>query len=231
MFRVQSERWSGVVNIQFASLLLDWTSVPSRFFNMVSEALPSTFTEDPKNFSVTTGNTLDEVSAKYSILGGSDSIVLSAKMLSMEFRDLSSDMLERVIQIIHDVETSFVTRFPECSYGVLEVISLEHLSVCDDQLASDYLELYALPLIEEAFDGHDVVNNPSARFTVVDSKNTWSAHCIVEKSHLLDNGLFLNVRASLLQVSASDPFQEKRERINEIAIACMRALQLELNNG
>ena len=85
--------------------------------------------------------------------------------------------------------------------------------------------------MEEAFHGRDVVNNPSARFNVVDKENKWTVDCFVEKSHVLDNGLFLQVRATLLEVNSSDPFQEKRDRINQIANACVRVLQLEQNNG
>ena len=231
MWRVQTETWTGVVNIHFATSLLDWATVPPRFFKMLHEVLPSNFTDNPSNFSVTTGNTLDEVSAKYTILGGSDTIVISAKMLSMEFRELSRNMLEYVITLIQDVETSFVTHFPECGYQRFEVLTLEHLSLCDEQSVSDYLNRFALSGMEEAFHGCDIVNNPSARFTVADTESKWTAHCFVEKSQALDNGLFLQVRASLLEVNSGDTFQEKRDRINQISNACARALQLEQDNG
>ena len=231
MFRVKTETWTGVVNIHFTTSLLDWATAPSRFFKMLHEVLPSNFTDDPGNFSVTTGNTLDEVSAKYTILGGSDTIVLSAKTLSMEFRELSRDMLEYVIPLIQDVETSFVTHFPECGYQRFEVLTLEHLSFCDEQSASDFLSRFAISSMEEAFHGCDVVNNPSARFNVVDKESKWAVHCFVEKSHVLTNGLFLQVRATLLEVNSGDHFQEKRDRIDQIANACVRALQLEQDNG
>ena len=231
MWRVQTETWTGVVNIHFTTSLFDWTTVPSRFFKMLHEVLPSNFTDNPSHFSATTGNTLDEVSARYTILGGTDTIVLSAKMLSMEFRDLSRDVLDYVISLIQDVETSFVTHFPECDYKMLEVISLEHLSFCHEQSASDYLNRFALSTMEEAFHGCDIVHNPSARFSVADAESKWTAHCFVEKSQTLDNGLFLQVRATLLEVNSDDPFHEKRDRINQIANACLRALQLEQENG
>ena len=231
MFHVKTETWTGVVTIHFTTSLLDWATVPSRFFKMLHEVLPSNFTDDPGYFSVTTGNTLDEVSAKYTILGRSDTIVLSAKTLSMEFRQLSRDMLEYIITLIESVETSFVTHFPECGYQSFEVLTIEHLSFCDEQSASDFLSRFAISSMKEAFHGCDVVNNPSARFNVVDKEEKWTVDCFVEKSHVLDNGLFLQVRATLLEVNSGDLFQEKRDRINQIANACVRALQLEQNNG
>ena len=100
MFRVKTETWTGVVTIHFTTSLLDWATVPSRFFKMLHEVLPSNFTDDPGCFSVATGNALDEVYAKYTIPGRSDTIVLSAKTLSIEFRRLSRDMLEYVITLI-----------------------------------------------------------------------------------------------------------------------------------
>ena len=227
MVRVRSENSTGIVNVHFTPPLFDWHTVPARFFKMIDATLPPQFTDDPSFFSVTTGNSLDEVSAKYNILGGPDIIALSAKMLSMEFREFSVDSSVAIRNLVQDVETGFITHFPECIYDGLEVISSGHLAILDDSVASEYLERYTIASIDGAFGDGSVEKAPSGRFSVKDTQDTWSASCFVEKSRMLDDGLFVHVQTSLLKSDVSDGPQERYDRVAEIFGACLRTLDLE----
>ena len=230
MLRVRLERMTYLVDINFTPALFDWNPIPARFFTMVHSALPSDFTDAAQYFSVTTGNSLDEVSARYNILGGSDNIVLSARSLSMEFHEISSQMYAGMMQLIEDIETNFVIHFPECKYSNVEIKSFEHLTVLDEQSASDYLERYAIMSIDEAFGHGQFLSYPSARFAVSDPNDAWTANCMIERSHHFENSLFLHIRLNLRDVESTDTFSEKSSRIKMIVDACISTLRLETTN-
>ena len=198
---------------------------------MLTAALPPNFVDNPRFFSVTSGDSLDEVCARYNIFGTSDTITLTAEMLSMNFRDCSLDRLQGILTLIQGVESGFLTHFSECNYDFIEVISADHVTILDGGTALDYLDRYAIPSMDEAFASDEIENIPSPRFSVKDRKNKWSINCFVEQSEVVDNGLFFHLETRLLQVASSDAFQQKYDRVLQIRGACARALNLEFTDA
>ena len=74
MIKAKTQRSSVFVNTPFVTPLLDWNGVAPRFFEMLHEVLTSEFVVNPREFSVTTGNSLGDVAAKYNIFGTPNSI-------------------------------------------------------------------------------------------------------------------------------------------------------------
>ena len=228
MTTVRANLSNVIVNIEFSPLLCDWNSTQIRFFRMIEQALPAKFSSEPRDFGVVTGNTLGEVSVWYRFFGGPDAITLFSNRLCMEFMNISPQNSDLVRQIMHDVETNFVSHFPECSYSALEVIFADHLQISDGSDSSVYMERYSIKDISKSFGDTAVLHEPSGRFSVRSASHSWSAECFVENSHRSDDDLFVHMRIRLQDVKAGDPFQDKADRILEVRSGCARALDLEL---
>ena len=231
MVKVKTARASYIVNIEFAPPLFDWNGVPGRFFEFIHGALVPEIFVSPRDFSVTAANSMDEVAARYNIFGGASTIVLSAEKLSMEFLNLSAEEHQLVGKIAQAAETSFPRSFPECQYTAIHAMSYDHAEVLGENTASGYLSRYAIPSVDKVLGSMGAVTAAAARFVAVGSDASWSARASVERSEVLENGLFVNVEARLLRVEASEPFEAKLNRIVRISEACISALDLEWDHG
>ena len=231
MVKVRTTRVSLIVNIEFAPPLFDWNGVPGRFFAFVHGALAPEIFVSPRDFSVAAANSMDEVAARYNIFGGASTIALSAEKLSMEFLNLSVEEYQLIGKIVQAVETGFPRSFPECQYTAIHSMSHYHAEVLGENTASGYLSRYAIPSVDKVLGAMGAVTTAAARFSAVGNDASWSARASVERSEVLENGLFVNMEARLLRVEASDPFEAKWNRLARIDEACESALDLEWEHG
>lgn len=231
MVKVRTARASFIVSIELAPPLFDWTGVPGRFFAFVHGALAPKIFVSPRDFSVTAANSMDEVAARYNIFGGVSTIALSAEKLSMEFLNLSAEEHHLFAEIAQPVVSGFPGSFPECQYTEIHALSYEHAEVLGENTASGYLSRYAIPSVDKVLGAMGAVTAAAARFAAAGNDASWSARASVERSEVLENGLFVNVEVRLLRVETNEPFEAKLDRIVRIGGACGSALDLEWEHG
>ena len=215
------------MNTPFVTPLLDWNGVAPRFFEMLHEALTPEFIVNPREFSVTTGNSLGDVAAKYKIFGTQNSINLYADRLTIDLLDLLSGDYQVVLPIIRALDSSFSLKFPECQPKTIDSIFYEQIELVDTTV-TDYLARYAIPKVDDVFGKIGNVHIPSGRFVAMDSNTTWHLLCNVERSDSLPEGLFLHLEIRLLKLNANDSFDHKLERIKQIFTMCLLSLEIEL---
>ncbi|MDE0302622.1 MAG: hypothetical protein OXJ38_05360 [Gammaproteobacteria bacterium] len=219
---------SGVsVVVTFESPFFDWHGVTARFFEMVHSALSSKISIEPSNFSVANGNSLGDVMARFNVFGGTSSITISAEKLSLDFPNLLPGESDLAYEIIRSVESGFLKEFRECRYSTIRHMSYKHVELYQDGPISMYLQRYAIPSVSELCNNTDIVHMPTGRFTLTDSNATWRALCSIERSEVLENGLFLYSEVALMGVNMNETFDAHLERILNIVSICESAFELE----
>jgi len=231
MVKVRPASSSIFVEVGFRRPIFEWQGVPARFFEMLHSALSSQFAMSPRDFTVTPGNSLSDVAARYNILGGASSVALSADKVLFEFRNLRPADYQLVLRILQAVDEKFGLAFPENEYSRIHSNSFDHVEFADNTSADDYLTRYKIAPVETAFSQIGVAYHAAGRFGVTATDGSWFAVCTVEKSEVAANGLFIHFDITLSQIQKSDPFEAKLERARRVSLACMAALGLEWVNA
>ena len=227
MIKVKSEKSSVFVNIAFRPPLFEWHNVPTRFFEMIYDALTSELVINPRDFNVNTSSSLGDVVVRYNVFGGECCVNLSAEKLSMEFPNLLTGEYLLAGQIMQAVESSFPVKFPECQYSSIQYTAYEHATIVDGSSATDYLERYAIQSVERLSKETGGVIELMGRFAITDSDEAWRALCTVERSAVFENALFTHFDVTLTNVVTSDAFKTKLDKLMHVTKKCTSGLDIE----
>ena len=229
MVKVTSRRSSTTLDIAIAPPFFNWNVVPPKFFEMVHGTLSPKYLITANDFSVVSGNSLGEVAAKYNIFGGPSSVTLHAERLYMDFSTLFPDDVSIVLDIMEQLYTGFHKTFPDRQCETIQAAVGEHVEIIDGTAVSDYLSRYAIPATHKTSGERNIVFTPGSLFVAVDNDATWRLGCKVEKSELLENGLYLHINITFLKVAEAygNDFQILLDRYRGIVDACSSTLDLD----
>ena len=229
MIGVRPERASASLRIAFARPLFDWQNAPRKFFEALYDSLSSLVTVNLGDFNVHVSNSLNEVAARYELLGGPSSIVLTAQRLSVEFPELERGDHGLAVQIAEAAVERFHSEFPECKRSGMRLTLHEHLSVPEPGRAEVYLARYAIPSVQSAFAQYGGTHQHGTSFSTTDADGQWRAHCTVERSVALHNALFLARDILLLKVDGAEAPHTELALMWEVTKTCAHALDLEVS--
>lgn len=227
MFKVRQQQASALLNIVFSPPFFSWNGVEARFFQMVHDALQPLIMVKPEDFAIAPATNLGEVSARYSIFGGASTVSLFANRLTMNFPKLSREDTPLIQSIVGALDTGFTERFQEQQYNTMQVVSAEHATIDCAGGAADYLVRYAVPSASRL---NNTVLTPGAHFGLGDKDAAWRALCTVEKSEILEDGLFLKFDVTFLKVPEGG-FDDRLQRYRQVIDTCLSALELESDDA
>ena len=227
MTKVKVDQFWIEANLSFTTPLLDWSGVSARFFNMVHKSLSPELRVNPLDFSERTGISPGASEAEYKVFGGTNTIRLSADVLSFRFRQLLASDLEILIKIMEAVDLGFVSEFPECGQASLRCLLSAQVEIIGGESVEDYLTNYHNPKIEEVlFRDHGTTYTPGVRFSA-NKADKWSLLCSVERSATLPNGLFVSLDVTLPDLNSVKRFESTLKRVSNLIGNCSEATGLE----
>ena len=230
MVGVRAARASAYLRVAFARPMFDWQNTSKRFFEAIYDTLSPMLAVTADDFSVRVSNSLNDVAARYDLFGGPSAVVLTAKDLSFEFPDLMLSDYGLAARIAESVEQRLHSEFPECGRALMRLTLNEHLNVLGPGNADGYLSRYAIPSVESAFGEMPGVHQHGAVFSTSDAQRQWRARCLVERSEVLDDGLFLTREVTLLKVDEASAAAGGLALIWEVIDTCAGALDLEMSH-
>ena len=133
------------------------------------------------------------------------------------------------MDIMKRVHDALPGAFPQCEYELVETESFEHDEILPEGNASAYLQRFAMQEAVDAFSQFgNFTQDPVGRLQAQASDGSWKCRCGVERSHLIDGGLFVDLHVSLGNQSALSPFEDKLDSVLKLTAACLTALGLEV---
>ncbi len=230
MFEVKPV-WSALhVQLVLKQPIMDWHPIPSRFFQLIYEALSGTLPISSKEFSAVPANQLSEVRANYSVYGGTSLVSLSSDALHFDFPSLQTvdrPVVENILSRVHD---AFPKRFPELSYEKISMQSHQHLEFVNAKdNPVDYLSQFTLP--NSTAELKSVVVQPGGKFELISEDQTWTCSVGVERSIPNVRAVFVAQNMTLNRVEPSSPYQEKAQKVQTIMDMCHKLLGLEASDA
>ncbi len=229
MFKIRSSNISVNVSFNYSPTIFEWQNVSSRYFEMIeSKLVPILGISDLGNFTVQSGNSVGDIVARYDIFGGKNSVSLRANSLSAEFPNLLPGDSELVINIIRAVYSGFRERFSERKCSVTQVRLFDHVKLIDGK-SQEYLYRYLKPFQNTKPNELDLEFEPTGRIFVKSIVDNWNAICMVEKSELLENSLFLQIILTL-NINEDDNFDTILDSFYRHFNSCVSILDLQYTN-
>ena len=225
MTKLKSERISINLDAVFAPPIFQRNEIPHRFFDLVYSSLTPNFTVDPNDLEVLPGNKLGDVVVKYKIFGGNSSISMSPDKLSAQFPSALHDDFKIIKQLLNKIGTGFSEKFMESNFCQMQVSLFEHAKVVSGGSASKYLAQFEIPAVKSRFSKLGISYKPEAKFIIF--KADWQAHCSIEQSLLLADGLFLNYDVTMNNLIQGKTIDQQMELVEDIMKECASALELD----
>ena len=174
--------------------ILYWTAkVPSRFFRALYGSLNEMLLIQPSDLIAPAGVSLGDVSAGLRIFGGSNTLTLKANALIATFPNITADRMDFVNSVIFQSYEALRNEFNELEIKSIEANAGYHFEITGEKKnAKDILDAGRHTELEKRAENvRDAVVEPAMRFQIVGKDGKWSAKVTVEKSELVQNGVFL----------------------------------------
>ncbi len=208
--------------------LLSWTAeVPSRFFRALYGALNEMLYIQPSDFVAPAGVSLGDCSAALRIFGGNSTLTLKANGIFAEFPSISPDRIEFADAVIFQGYQALKTEFGELEIGSIEANVGRHLEITGDSNARDIMAIGSQTKLQKrADDLRDVIVEPGVRFRLVSKDGKWNCKVTVEKSEVIQNGIFLLREIIISDVSDLETAQQQFDLIRQIDLMALELVGL-----
>jgi len=165
-------------------------------------------------------SSLGDIRLTWNILGGGDSISLTAKGLSAEgsFRDSTSGL----VSVIWDCKEAFDAAFPETTTSSIDHTLAVHLSLIEEGDISAHLESKMTLEFDPTLGIGDVQYTPTLRWRLLNPIENWWIIGILEKSMLLQSGVYYErtMRISNPTIASSkDSTEQLLRKVDESILA------------
>jgi hypothetical protein len=220
-----------ILQLNFGRPILDWKDIPTRFFAMIYDSVSPRFNVSSRDFSVSVGNILGDVSARYSVFGGNNAIIIYSDRIVVQFSALQPNdyaIATEIIQLAHD---GFGSAFDEIAIASFEYKAFEHLNLVGRPSSQEFLEQFRSDKLNSAFTAEfsNVDQAINLRFSTLDQLCNLSA--TVERSLLSASAVFVIFSAMIQQANRFPSFQEKYEQTSSLARKTLSLIGLESSEG
>ncbi len=209
--------------------ILSWTAeVPARFFRAIYGALGELLYIQPSDLVAPAGLSLGDCSAALRIFGGNSSITLKANGVVVDFPHITPDRIEFVNSVIFQSYQALRTEFSELEVKSIEANAGRHLEIVGGSKAQDVLAASAqTELQKRAHVLGDAVVETGMRFRLVSKDGKWSSKVTMEKSEVVNNGIFLLREINLSDLSDCETAQQQFDLIKKIDLMILELAGLQ----
>ena len=209
--------------------LLSWTAeVPSRFFRAIYGALGEMLYIQPSDLVASAGGSLADCSAGLRIFGGNSTLTLKANGVFVEFPSVMPDRIEFVNSVISQSYQALRTEFSELEVRSIEANAGHHIEIAGGGKAQDILAAGSqMELQKRAQKLRDAVVEPGMRFRLVDKNGKWNSRVTVEKSELVESGVFILREIIISDLSDCETTQQQFDLIDRIDLMALELVGLK----
>lgn len=199
----------------FEEPILSWTSeIPARLFRALYSSLNEILFIQPNDFFAPSGVSLGDCSAGLRIFGSTSTLTLKANAVITDFPNVPADRVQFATTVIYQGYEAFLGEFREVKIRSIEAIASSHFEIHGDKRIEDIVGAGGLSNLHERGSILDeVVYEPGLRFRVVSKSGDWNCKVMVEKSDILQGGLFMHREFLLSDLSA---YGEPRQQLDMI---------------
>lgn len=200
--------------------ITDWPAAQQQFISGVAERFRNWVSLGPRDFSVTPAISLEDVRCKCQLFGGACSIELTPEVLRLSFANVKPAHRPIVLNTIRICSEWLSTALGDHGREWLAFNTAAHLQALDDGAAGAYLGQFmsddASGMVESE---PDIRYLPSTRVGLSDERGGWILRRTVEKSEVVENGLFVD---TTVHVFSPDPasleaHEQLLERVDRLA--------------
>lgn len=213
----------------FKEPILSWTGeVPSRFFQVVYRSLNEILYIQPSDLIAPAGTSLGDCSAALRIFGGNSTLTLKPNAVIAEFPSIEPDRIGFANTVILQGYEALMKEFSELEIGSIESNVGYHLKLKDHAQVHDILTSdNQTALQKRAQNLRDVVLEPAIRLRLVSKDGKWSSRVSLEKSDLIENGIFLHREVIVSDLAGYESTQQKFSLIERIDFMVFELFGLE----
>ena len=216
------------ITFNLAPFITDWASAQTKFTAAITRQFGYLLAVRPQDFSLSPSIELGELRFRYRIFGGPSTIVLSPDTLQLNFVSLNENDNTTVIEIVRGSVNVLLKDIGGYTRDNVSLTSNIHVEVVSDEKADVYLDQFALKQPADVVEADlDIKYWPVVSFGLSDKKKNWVLHRSVEKSELLDNGLFVTTNIFISSPSGVMTFEDQKQLVDRISNLADQAIGLK----
>ena len=203
VLQVRHHEASIQVIVKLTRFITDWPAAQQKFIGGIAEGFRDWLPIGPGDFSVTPAFTLDDLRCRCQLFGGACRIVLIPDALRLEFTKVGRRNQPEVVETVRRALDWLAGALGENGPDWMSFNTSAHMQAPDDAALDAYLGQFVRgdvdSIVKSEF-GARVL--PSTRFVCSDDKGLWILQRVVEKSAVIDRGVYVDTR---IEIQNADP--------------------------
>lgn len=202
VLRVRHHDASVTVSFKLNRFIDDWPSAQQRFISGITNGFHDWHPISSRNFTLTPAFALQDLRCKCQLFGGACSLVLAPEALQLEFENVTTRVQPVVLETIRRASEWFVGALGDHGRDWSSFHTLTHMEALDADAVDAYLGQFLPAEADELAETEPRVKYlPSSRTVLSGEQEGWLLQRVVEKSGLIENGVFVDTR---IEIQSSD---------------------------
>ncbi len=208
------------VSLELTKFVADWPSAQSKFIANIINRFDGWLNIRSKDFRTINSDSLGDVQCICQLFAGACTIVFSPDFLRLNLTRITRKDYPTINEVILRSMDWYLTDFS--NYGPIQIsyMSNRHVSAASGISTDLYLSQFAHGKIVETLRSQSGIKyHPSSRLKLTDENNSWILYRLMEKSQLVEDGLFISTQIRLLSVQDMTVENQKEllEKLYELA--------------
>lgn len=187
---VQTERENLSARFDLNPFVTDWETARRTFFACIVDAFREPLNPRPEDFSTASTTELGEAWCKYRMFGGSSNIVLRADSIAITFSNIARTDYALVGEILRRAIETLLPKIGGYNEHSFHVSTSQHVAAVNGRV-DEYLAGHASAKIKSAANETEMEFHPCVAFSLKSSDGFRVLRRTIERSEVLDNGLFV----------------------------------------
>ena len=191
------------VVVKLTRFITDWPAAQQKFIGGIADGFRDWLPIGPGDFSVTPAFSLDDLRCRCQLFGGACSIVLVPDALRLEFTNARRRNQPEVVETVRRALDWLAGALGENGRDWMSFNTSAHMQAPDGAGVDAYLGQFVrgdVDSIVKSEPGARVL--PSTRIVCSDDKGRWILQRVVEKSAVIDRGVYVDTR---IEIRNPDP--------------------------
>ena len=186
------------VSFRLSRFISDWPTAQQKFISGIADGFHDLHPVRPQDFSVIPAFSLEDLQCKCQLFGGACRIVLAPETLRLSFSNVKRGVQSVVFETIQRSSDWLFSALGDHGRDWLSFNTCAHMQALDDGAVDAYLSQFMPAVANELMKSeHGVKFLPSNRTVFSEEEDGWVLRRVVEKSELIENGVFVDTQVQL----------------------------------
>ena len=202
VLRVRHHDASVAVSFKLRRFIDDWPSAQQKFISGITNGFNDWHPISSRNFVLTPAFALQDLRCKCQLFGGACSLVLAPEALQLDFENVTTGVHPVVSETIRRASEWFAGALGDHGRDWSSFHTLAHMEALEADAVDAYLDQFLPAEADELTRSEPPVKYlPSYRIVLSGEQEGWLLRRVVEKSGLIENGVFVDTR---VEIQSSD---------------------------